>query len=131
MHLDGLKGTFGSIRGLAADTSFVLFFLGLEAGRTLQNFSFDGFLLFVTMLMVLVLPFYLRSEEERPDFTRWLTGRSLITVFAVALGAALNTAYGTLLPDAFRYLPLSLLILAAMITCLSQFYALMRLRPAK
>jgi hypothetical protein len=131
MHLDALKGTFGSVRSLAADTSFVLFFLGLETGRTFQNFTFDGFLLFATMLMVLVLPFYLIVEDDRPDFARWLTGRGLIAIFALGLGAALNMAYGTLLPESFRYLPLSLLILAAMTSCLSQFYALMRLRPAK
>jgi hypothetical protein len=131
MNLDGLKDTFGSFRGFAADTTFVLFFLGLEAGRSLQSFAFDVFLLFVTMLMVAVLPFYLPSDYERPEFGRWLAGRGAIAMFATLLGAVFNTAYGNVLPESFRYLPLSLLILAATASCLVEFYALMRLRPAK
>src|SRR5436305_14262608 len=117
MHLDSLKNTFDSFRGFAADTSFVLFFLGLETGRTIQHFTFDSFLLMVTMSMVWVLPYYLLSNDDRPDIARWLAGRSLIAVFAVSLGAVLSPAYGTLLPESFRFLPLTLLILAAMISC--------------
>ena len=130
MHLDGPKDTFGSFRGFTADTSFVLFFLGLESGRTLQNFTFDTFLLFVTMAMVTVLPYYLPSND-RPDLVRWLTGRGLIAVFAVLMGAVLSPAYGTVLPENFRFMPLTFLILAAMVSCIVQFYALTRLRPAK
>jgi len=131
MHLDGLKDSFGSIRGFANDTSFVLFFLGLESGRTLRNFTFDGFLLFVTMLMVMVLPYYLPWNDDRPDMGKWMIGRALISVFAVILGALLSPAYGTLLPESFRFMPLTFLIVAAMFSCFVQFYALMRLRPAK
>ena len=131
MHLDGLKDSFGSFRSFANDTSFVLFFLGLEAGRTLGNFTFDGFLLFVTMLMVMVLPYYLPSNDGRPDMGKWITGRASISVFAVILGAVLSSAYGTVLPESFRFMPLTFLIVAAMLSCFVQFYALMRLRPAK
>ena len=131
MSLDGLKDTVGPFRGSLVDTTFVLFFLGLEAGRALNSFTFDAFLLVVTMLMVMVLPFYLYSEDERPEFGKWVTGRGSIAVLAVSLGGVLNSAYGTILPDSFRYLPLSLLILAALASCFLQFYALMRLRPAK
>ena len=80
MHLDGLKDTVGSDRGFAIDTTFVLFFLGLEFGRTLQNLTFDTVLLLITMLMVAVLPYYLPSNYERPSFAKWLAGRSLIAV---------------------------------------------------
>lgn len=131
MHLDGLKDTFDSFRGLAADTSLVLFFLGLEIGGTLQNFSLDTFLLFLTTLMVMGLPYYLPSEHDRPDLGKWLAGRGFIAAFGVLLGSVLSTAYGTVLPESFRYLPLSFLILAAMASCFVQFYVLMRLRPAK
>lgn len=131
MNLDGHKDTFGSFRGSVVDTTFVLFFLGLETGRSLQNFAFDSFLLVLTLLMVIVMPFYLHTEDERPVLARWLTGRGFIALFAVFLGAVLNSAFGTVLPESFRYLPLSLLILAAMASCFLQFYVLMRLRPAK
>lgn len=131
MNLDGPKDTFGPFRGFASDTTLVLFFLGLEVGRTLMHFTFDAFLLFVTMLMVIVLPYFMPFDHDRPEFGKWLAGRSLIATFSVSLGAVLNSAYGTVLPESFRHLPLSLLILAAMASCFVQFYALMRLRPAK
>jgi hypothetical protein len=131
MHLDGLKDTIGSDRGFSVDTTFVLFFLGLEFGRTLQNLTFDAVLLLITMLMVTVLPYYLPSSYERPAFAKWIAGRALIAVLAIATGAILSQAYGTVLPESFRFLPLTLLILAAMSSCFIQFYALMRLRLAK
>jgi len=131
MNLDGLKDTIGSDRGFAVDTTFVLFFLGLEFGRTLQNLTFDAVLLLITMMMVTVLPYYLPSNCERPAFVRWLAGRALIAILAIAVGAILSPAYGTVLPESFRFLPLTLLILAAMSSCFIQFYALMRLRLAK
>lgn len=131
MYLDGHKDSFSSFRGFAADTTLVLFFLGLEFGRTIQNVTFDGFLLLVTMLMVTVLPFYLPTNNERGSFAKWLVGRSLIGVLAVGAGAALKPAYGTILPESLKFLPLTMLILAAMCSCFVQFYALMRLRLAK
>jgi hypothetical protein len=131
MHLDGLKDTIGSDRAFAVDTTFVLFFLGLEFGRTLQNLTFDAVLLLITMLMVTVLPYYLPSNYERPTFAKWLAGRGLIAILAIAIGAILSPAYGTVLPESFRFLPLTLLILAAMSSCFIQFYGLMRLRLAK
>jgi len=130
MHLYGLQSRLGSFRGFAVDTTFVLFFLGLELGRTVESFTFDGFLLLITMLMVAVMPYYLISDE-RPPFAKWLTGRMVIAVFATFLGAVLNSAYGSVLPESFRFMPLTLLIIAAMTSCFVQFYGLMRLRLAK
>src|SRR5437763_13452018 len=113
MHLDGLRNTFGSFREFAVDTTLVLFFLGLEFGRTLQNLTFDAFLLLVTMLMVTVLPYFLPSTVERPQLSKWLAGRGVIAFLAIGVGAVLGPLYGTLLPESFRFLPLTLLILAA------------------
>ena len=131
MYLDGHKDIVSSFRGFAADTTLVLFFLGLEFGRTIQNITFDGFLLFVTMLMVAVLPFYLPTNNDRGSFVKWLMGRSLIGFLAIGAGAALKPAYGTILPESLRFLPLTMLILAAMCSCFIQFYGLIRLRLAK
>jgi hypothetical protein len=131
MHLDALRNGFDSFRGFAIDTTFVLFFLGLEFGTTLQQLTFDAFLLFITMLMVAILPYYLPSNSERPGLAKWLAGRGLIAVFAIALGAILSPAYGTIFPESFKFMPLTLLIIAAMSSCFIQFYGLMRLRLAK
>jgi hypothetical protein len=131
MHLDAVRNSVVSFRGLALDTTFLLFFLGLESGRTMPTLSFDTVLIFVTMAMVAVLPYYLLSWSERPSFSRWLLGRSLIGLFSIAVGALLAPLYGTLLPEGFRFLPLTFLILAAMTSCFIQFYGLMRLRLVK
>jgi hypothetical protein len=131
MHLGGLQNFIGSFRGILADTTLVLFFLGLESGRAIQDFTFDAFLLFATMLLVMVLPYYLPAGHGRPAFAKWLTGRSLIALLGLTLGLLLGPAFGTVLPESFRFLPLTLLILAAMATSFIQFYGLMRLRLAK
>jgi hypothetical protein len=131
MHLDGHRSSFASFRRFALDTTFVLFFLGLEFGRTLGSVSFDAVLMFATISMVAVLPYYLPSDAERPAFSKWLMGRSVITILATGLGSVLSQAYGTLLPESFRFMPLTLLIVAAMTSCFVQFYGLMRLRLAK
>src|SRR5689334_5999649 len=117
MHLDALRDSVVSFRSHSLDTTFVLFFLGLESGRTLLTFSFDTVLILVTMTMVVVLPFYLLSWSKRPTFSKWLIGRSLIALVAIVIGAVLAPFYGTLLPEGFRFLPLTFLILAAMTSC--------------
>lgn len=131
MHLDGHRSSLVSFRRFALDTTFVLFFLGLEFGRTLGSLSFDGVLMFATILMVAVLPYFLPADVERPVFAKWLVGRGLIVALATVLGAILSQAYGTLLPEAFRFMPLTLLIVTAMTSCFVQFYGLMRLRLVK
>ena len=131
MHLDGHRSSVFSIQRFSFDTTFVLFFLGLEFGRTIGGFSFDAVLMLMTIAMIAVLPYFLPTEFERPAFGKWLAGRTLIVSLATALGAILAPAYGTLLPESFRFMPLTLLIVAAMTSCFAQFYGLMRLRLAK
>jgi len=131
MHLDGHRNSVVSIQRFSFDTTFVLFFLGLEFGRTIGSFSFDTVLMLMTIAMVAVLPYFLPAEFERPAFAKWLAGRSLIIALATGLGAILAPTYGTVLPESFRFMPLTLLIVAAMTSCFAQFYGLMRLRLAK
>ena len=131
MYLGGRKNSVASIQRFSFDTTFVLFFLGLEFGRTIGSFSFDMVLMLITIKMVVVLPYFLPSEAERPAFGRWIAGRALIISLATALGSILAPAYGTLLPESFRFMPLTLLIVAAMTGCFAQFYGLMRLRLVK
>lgn len=117
-------------KGFGFDTSFVLFFLAVEFGRTVFSLSFDNVFLFLTLLMVAVLPYFLLSDEK-PTFGNWLLGRSLIVGLAILLGAMFKQSLGVVLPETFRFLPMTLLIVTAMLSCYVQFYGFFKLRLAK
>ncbi len=115
------KINFGG--SFAIDTAFVLFFLALELGRSSSFFAFDTLLMSITMLLLLVLPYFLPSDGELPIFSRWLAGRSVVTVIGLV--------FGVMLPASLAFLPMTFLIIAAMISCYVQFYSLFKLRLAK
>jgi hypothetical protein len=118
-------------KGFAVDTTFVLFFLALEFGHSIQSiFSLDGFVLALTLSAIVVLPYFLPSNEK-PVFGSWLMGRSLIAGFAIFLGVMYRQSLGVVLPEMFRFLPMTLLIVAAMLSCYIQFYGFLRLRFVK
>lgn len=117
-------------KGFAVETTFVLFFLAVEFGRTLTRISFDNFLMVITLVMVIVLPYFL-AADAKTNFVNWVFGRSLIAGFAILLGALFNQTLGVVLPETFRFLPLTLLIVTAMLSCYIQFYGFLRLRLAK
>lgn len=117
-------------RGFAIDTTFVLFFLAVEVGQTLGIIGLDTIFLAISLLFVLVLPYFLQSDEK-PSFGNWLLGRCFITIFAVLLGVTFRQSLGTVLPETFRFLPMTLLIVTAMLSCYIQFYGFLRLRLAK
>jgi hypothetical protein len=131
MNLSGPRSIFGSFFHNSFDTAVVLAFLGLELGRTLGSFGFDGFLLLVTMVPVGVLTYYLPTTSDRPPLAKWLIKRGVLGIFAITAGVALSADDGRLLPGYFRFVPLFLLIFASIASCFIQFYALMRLRLAK
>jgi hypothetical protein len=116
--------------GFAIETTFVLFFLALEFGQALSVLSLDNVLLAVTLMMVAVLPYFL-ATEEKPSLTSWLVGRGLITAFAIFLGWMFKQTLGVVLPETFRFLPMTLLIVTAMISCYIQFYGFLKLREVK
>ena len=124
------QNTVAGGRNFAIDTSFVLFFLAVEFGRTVSVLSLDSSVLFLTLLMVAVLPYFL-GGEERTGFGNWLLGRSLIAGFAILLGVIFNQSLGTTLPEAFRFMPMTLLIVSAMLSCYIQFYGFLKLRLIK
>jgi pheromone shutdown protein TraB len=121
----GFSGTF------VTDTAFVLFFLALEYGRSIRLMTIDGVLMAITMMMVLVLPYFLPSRNEKPAFSNWMIGRGTITILGLVLGVAFTQSVGTVVPESMRFMPLTLLIVAAMISCYIQFYGLLKLRLAK
>lgn len=117
-------------QGFAVDTSFVLFFLAVEFGRTLFSVSLDNIFLLATLLAVAALPYFLLSDDK-PSFGSWFLGRCLIAGFAVLLGLMFKQSLGVVLPEAFRFLPMTLLIVTAMLCCYIQFYGFLKLRLAK
>lgn len=120
---------FGAMVGI--DTTFVLFFLALEYGRAVQMFSIDGLLMGITILMVLTLPYFLPSRYEKPLFASWMMGRGAVALFGILLGFAFKQSLGVVLPESIRFMPMTFLILASMVSCYIQFYGLMKLRLAK
>lgn len=117
-------------KGFAVDTTFVLFFLAVEFGQTLGNLAIDSVFLAITLLMMIVLPYFLESDEK-PNFGTWLFGRSVITGFALIVGAMFKQSLGVVLPETFSFLPMTLLIVTAMLSCYIQFYSFLKLRLAK
>jgi len=116
-------------RSFAIDTTFVLFFLAVEFGQIIGNFSIDTVFFAITLAMLLVLPYFLPSENK-PGFGNWVLGRTLIAAFAVSVGVMFKQSLGVL-PDAFKFLPMTLLIVTAMLSCYIQFYGLLKLRLAR
>ena len=120
-----------SDKRFSIDTTFVLFFLALDFGQSALSSGIDTIFSGLTLGLLLVLPYFLPSGSEKPEFLGWLLGRSLISVFAVGLGLMYQQALGVVLPDMFRFLPMTLLIVTAMLSCYLQFYAIIRFRLAR
>lgn len=112
------------------DTTFVLFFLAIEFGQTLSTFGLDTIFLAVTLGSIAVLPYFL-PLNNKPKFGSWLIGRGLIAGLAILLGVAFKQSLGVILPETFRFLPMTLLIVTAMASCYFQFYGFLKLRFVK
>jgi hypothetical protein len=117
-------------RGFSIDTSFVLFFLAIEFGQSFAGFSFESIFLVITLLTVAVAPYFAQSGEK-PEFGIWLIGRAAILVFALVLGVIFKQSLGVVFPAEFRFIPMTLLILSAILSCYIQFDSFLRLRLAK
>ena len=112
------------------DTTFVLFFLALEFGRGSDVLSIDGTMMGITLVMVLVLPYFLLDMQSRPPLSGWLLGRGILASAAFVLGIGLSKTTGTLLPEGISLLPMTFLILTSIISCYIQFYSVLKLRQA-
>lgn len=116
--------------GFAVDTTFVLFFLAIEFGRSFSGIAFDSVFLVLTLLAVAVMPYFL-SSSEKSDFKNWVVGRLAIAGFAIMLGWMFKQSLGIVFPEMFRFLPMTLLIVTAMLSCYIQFYGFFKLRFVK
>jgi len=118
-----MRDVVSKLNVIGIDTSVVLFFLAMEVGHSAGFASIETLLMGVTMLMLLVLPYFLPSAEVgEASFAKWLVFRGFMMVFGLVCGLVL--------PESMRYLPMNLLILAGISSCFVQFYGLMRLRLA-
>lgn len=129
-HIGSVEAETTEDKGFAIDTTFVLFFLAVELGRSFTFQALDSVLTAITLMALMVLPYFLPSNEK-PGFAIWLLGRMFIAAFAVALGLMFRQTVGVVLPEAFRFLPMTLLIGTAMISCYIQFYGFFKFRLAK
>src|SRR5688572_28801893 len=98
-------GSLVADRRFSVDTSFVLFFLAVDVGQSVLAFRVDTAVSALTLLLLLVLPYFMPTESQRPDFSTWLVGRALLMGFAIGLGMMFQQAVGGVLPEMFRYLP--------------------------
>ena len=124
-------GNFSVDRRFAVDTSFVLFFLAVDFGQSALAFGMGTLFSALTLGMVLVLPYFMPTESEKPEFSGWLAGRTVLAVFGTGLGMMFQQALGVVLPEMFRYLPMTLLIVSATLSCYLQFCAMIRFRLAR
>ena len=118
-------------RHFAVDTTFVLFFLAVDFGQALPTFGLDTAVSAFTLGTLAVVPYFLPTDSERPDFTGWLLGRTVIALFATVLGLMYGQAVGILLPETFSYLPMTLVIVTAVASCYLQLCAMIRFRLAR
>jgi len=114
----------------AVDTTFLLFFLALEFGQSVVGLSIESVLSVATLLVIAIAPYFLVADNK-PGFKRWLFGRGVIALFAIMLGFMFRQSVGVVLPEMFRFLPMTLLIVTAMLSCYIQFYGFVRLRFVK
>lgn len=132
-----MKHTTDNIEGIGfygfagIDTAFVLVFLSMEYGRSVSMLTMDSILIAITMSMLVVLPYFLPSRFEKPQFGNWLIGRTALALFGVVLGVFYKQSIGVTLPESMRFVPMTFLVLASMVSCYIQFSGLMRLRLAK
>ena len=115
----------------AVDTTFVLFFLAVEFGRGATGFDLGSALMATTLISFIILPYFLSANGEKPEFSTWLLRRGAIAVFAAGLGFLFAQSVGTALPDAFAYLPMTLLLVTAMTSTILQFYGFLALNTAR
>jgi len=118
-----------STRQFTLDTTFVLFFLAMDLGGSALSWSFGLSLL--TLAAFIVLPYFLPFSGDNERFGKWLTGRIIVAAVGATFGLMLGQAVGTVLPEVFRFVPMTLLIVAAIVCCNVQIYGILRHRLAR
>ncbi|MBX7060761.1 MAG: hypothetical protein K1X52_03825 [Pyrinomonadaceae bacterium] len=108
------------------DTSVLLFFLTAELARSATFFGLDTLLLTITALVVLVLPYLLIEIDGVPAFGKWLRPRLAFAGVGIGVGVIFRSA-----PASIGHLPMTFLILSAVISSYIHIYGLLKLRLVK
>jgi len=108
------------------DTSILLFFLTTELARSATFFGFDTLLLTIAALLVLVLPYLLIEVDGVPAFGSWLRPRLVFAGLGAGAGVLLRSV-----PETVGQLPMTFLILSAVICSYLHIYGLLKLRLVK
>lgn len=114
-----------------SETSFLLFFFSVEFGRLSSQLSFDlkSAVYTLTLIALITLPYFLHGSTKS-KFSSWIFKSCIIASFGIVIGWMFDKSLAVLLPDIFRFLPMTLVILTATITFLTQFYFFIKLRLA-
>ncbi|MBX3282113.1 MAG: hypothetical protein KF756_06505 [Acidobacteria bacterium] len=108
------------------DTSVLLFFLTAELARSATFFGVDTLLLSIAALFVLVLPYLLIEVDGVPAFGNWLKPRLVFAGLGIGTGLLFRGA-----PAGISHLPMTFLILSAVICSYIHIYGLLKLRLVK
>ena len=82
-------------RQFTLDTTFVLFFLAMDLAQMSLSMSFSTLLQVFTLLVFLVVPYFLPFTSENRSFSNWLIGRIVVAGAGVMFGLMLGQAIGT------------------------------------
>ncbi len=118
-------------RRFGLDTTFVLFFLAMDLGSSLDSLRFDGLFTALTLAAFIALPYFLPFSGEKPEFLNWVIGRIFIAMVAVLAGLSLKMAAGTILPVGATFIPMTLLIISGIFCAGTQVYDIIRFRLAR
>ena len=118
-------------KSFTMDTTFVLFFLAIELGQGVITWDLTTVLSLVTLTSFLSLPYFLLCPSDKRNFGRWAAGRFIVALTGAGLGLMFGQAVGVVLPGAFRFVPMTMLIVAAIICCNVQIYGILKNRLAR
>lgn|SRR5690606_15338114 len=129
INVSECEGEFERSQPFTLDTTLVLFFLAMDVGSSQLSWSLG--LSAITLAAFAVLPFFLPFSGDRETFGRWVSGRVIVAGVGATLGLMLGQAVGSVLPEYFRFVPMTLLIVAAIICCNVQIYGILKYRLAR
>ena len=121
-------GRFRYLVGM--DTKLVLFFLAMETGRGQVSLDPNGFLLFVTLALFVVLPYFLPVPIEKPEFWEWMVPQLIVVMMGFILGAALNVVSEAFLMENLRFMPMFFLIFTGILCAATQIRGIIGVRLA-
>ncbi|REJ78619.1 MAG: hypothetical protein DWQ47_03990 [Acidobacteria bacterium] len=123
------EAVVGTGNSVEFDTSFIVFFLAMEIGRTGSIFALENIVMLPALVAVMVAPFYFLPEDM--SYSRWFAGRAVIAGLGLIIGAAFGAAVGPLFPEVFSFLPFTFLVMASMVTAFLSFASLLRFEEAR